>query len=578
MSRSETLDRIPGHLRRYVVQQDYDAYDAVDHAVWRFVLLQTFSELKETAHPTYVEGLEKTGIFIDRIPSIDEMDACLSKFGWSAVCVDGFIPPRAFQEFQALRILTIATEMRTADHLAYTPAPDIIHESAGHAPIIPDADYRRFLEHFGEIGSRAFSCKEDLEVYEAIRHLSEVKEDIASTPDIIKAAEERLDRANAAVNYISEATILARLHWWTVEYGLVGSPNDYKIFGAAILSSVGESRFLHEGRVEKIPLSKDCVDYGYDITTQQPQLFVAEDFAHLDRVLAEVTAGFAFKVGGRSALEKFKRSGEVGTATLDTGLEIMGELVDFLEKDGTPFYLQFTGPCALGYQRKMLEGHHKEHHAQGYGTPIGALADGRTGITQADLTDLKDENGRVRLEYQSGVVVDGDLESMISAQDGRLLIATFKDCTVTHGERRLFEPEWGVFDCGFGEKVVSARAGASDMNYHPTTEFSKATVPKAKRYSDADKKLLGLYKKVTDIAASGDQKSMATEYPIVLNTLKAEYPNHWLLPWYMLDHLKKAKLEAPFKTEIIGFMKEIESRNYREVPVSTGLRFLGIAV
>ena len=135
MTRQSTLDRVPKHLRQFVVHQDYDAYDEVDQAVWRFVLLQTYHLLKKSAHEIYTSGLEKTGIQIGRIPRIEEMDECLSEYGWGAVCVDGFIPPRAFQEFQALRILTIATEMRTADHLAYTPAPDIIHESAGHAPM-----------------------------------------------------------------------------------------------------------------------------------------------------------------------------------------------------------------------------------------------------------------------------------------------------------------------------------------------------------------------------------------------------------------------------------------------------------
>src|SRR5688572_29496205 len=88
---------IPAHLKRYVVQQDYAQYNEVDQAVWRFVLLQTYSRLRDTAHPAYQSGLAQTGISVERIPRIEEMNAALAPFGWGAVCVDGFIPPRAFQ-------------------------------------------------------------------------------------------------------------------------------------------------------------------------------------------------------------------------------------------------------------------------------------------------------------------------------------------------------------------------------------------------------------------------------------------------------------------------------------------------
>ncbi|MGA7121114.1 MAG: hypothetical protein WBY94_13500, partial [Polyangiaceae bacterium] len=143
---------MPAHLRRFVVEQDYSQYTAVDQAVWRFVLLQTHSRLIHTAHPAYKEGLAATGISVDRIPSVAEMNDKLSRFGWGAVCVDGFIPPRAFQEFQAHGILPIAGEMRTREHLVYTPAPDIIHEAAGHAPILPDPVFAGFLRRIGDLG------------------------------------------------------------------------------------------------------------------------------------------------------------------------------------------------------------------------------------------------------------------------------------------------------------------------------------------------------------------------------------------------------------------------------------------
>src|ERR1041384_4775840 len=123
---ASTLDpsgRVPAHLRRFVVEQEYSAYTAVDRAVWRFLLLQVRARLMDTAHTAYREGLAATGISPDHIPNIREMNDRLSRFGWGAVCVDGFIPPRAFQEFQANGLLPIAAEVRTREHLVYTPAP-----------------------------------------------------------------------------------------------------------------------------------------------------------------------------------------------------------------------------------------------------------------------------------------------------------------------------------------------------------------------------------------------------------------------------------------------------------------------
>ena len=94
--------------------------------------------------------MAKTGITVECIPRMEGMNRILKDIGWAAVSVDGFIPPNAFMEFQAYNVLVIASEMRTIDHIAYTPAPDIIHEAAGHAPIIANPEYAEYLRRFGE--------------------------------------------------------------------------------------------------------------------------------------------------------------------------------------------------------------------------------------------------------------------------------------------------------------------------------------------------------------------------------------------------------------------------------------------
>ena len=166
----------PKHLLQFAVDQRYDDYTSVDHAVWRFIMRQNIFFLKEYAHKVYFQGLLNTGISFERIPRIQEMNDILAKIGWGAVAVDGFIPPAAFMEFQAYKVLVIACDMRQLHHIEYTPAPDIVHEAAGHAPIIVDREYSDYLQRFGEVGARAMSSKKDFELYEAIRHLSILKE------------------------------------------------------------------------------------------------------------------------------------------------------------------------------------------------------------------------------------------------------------------------------------------------------------------------------------------------------------------------------------------------------------------
>src|ERR1700712_4555142 len=184
--------QLPAHLREFVVAQDYAAYNAEDQAVWRFVVLQTYARLLQTAHPAYAAGFAAVGISTEEIPRIERMNERLGDTGFQAVCVDGFIPPRAFQSFQARGFLPIAADIRTSRHLTYTPAPDIIHEAAGHAPFLAQASSARYLRAIGLYGEKAFASPYDREVYDAIHSLSELKEDPQATAAQIQAAEAKL--------------------------------------------------------------------------------------------------------------------------------------------------------------------------------------------------------------------------------------------------------------------------------------------------------------------------------------------------------------------------------------------------
>ncbi|MBT8115039.1 MAG: aromatic amino acid hydroxylase, partial [Arenicella sp.] len=236
---SQIIASLPEHLRPFVATQHYESYTPRDHAVWRFLLHQLNTNLRDSAQANYFTGLEKTGIGLEAVPRIEDINHSLNKLGWRAVVVDGFLPPAVFMEFQAIKILVIAVNIRSFEHMLYTPAPDIVHEAAGHAPFLTDIDYAEFLQRFGEFGMRAIASKSDWDVYQAVRELSIIKEKVGASSAEIKAAEESLEQANARNTVPSEAALLARLHWWTVEYGLVGIRSKYEIFGAGLLSSLG---------------------------------------------------------------------------------------------------------------------------------------------------------------------------------------------------------------------------------------------------------------------------------------------------------------------------------------------------
>ncbi len=368
----------PKHLLQFAVDQRYDDYTPVDHAVWRFIMRQNIFFLREYAHKVYFQGLLNTGISFERIPRIQEMNDILAKIEWGAVAVDGFIPPAAFMEFQAYKVLVIACDMRQIHHIEYTPAPDIVHEAAGHAPIIVDREYSNYLQRFGEVGAKAMSSKKDFELYQAIRHLSILKEQPNGDPKEIEKATKEVEYCQKNLGEPSEMALLSRLHWWTVEYGLIGTMENPKIYGAGLLSSIGESVSCLEPAVKKIPYSIDAQNMPFDITTKQPQLFVCRDFEHLKDVLEQFASKMAYQVGGLEGINKAIECNNTATCQYSSGLQVTGVFDEVIVDQNnaasparTPICLHAKGPCALAFKDKELEGHGRDYHKDGFGSPIG---------------------------------------------------------------------------------------------------------------------------------------------------------------------------------------------------------------
>ncbi len=569
MSTSASLPKVPAHLRQFVVEQDYSKYSAVDQAVWRFVLLQTHARLVQTAHPAYRDGLAATGISVERIPSIAEMNEKLSRFGWGAVCVDGFIPPRAFQEFQARGLLPIAADMRTRDHLVYTPAPDIIHEAAGHAPILPDPTFAAYLRRIGEIGEKAFTLPEEGRVFQAIYTLSEVKEDPSSSPEVVRGVERELEAALTSVTETSEAARLSRLYWWTAEYGLVGKTDDYKLYGAGLLSSLWESHSCHDPNVRKLPLDEHCTDVSYDITKPQPQLFVARNFEALHEVLDRVARTLSFSTGGELALERAIRSGELASVRFSNGAWVMGLLAEKAES-----WLAFRGPVAFAWDGVIPAEHRALDRPSDVVIVTGPLRDGTTldRLDSAALDRLRiDGSARHRFAFASGASVEGRVERSVRDRHERLLHVELSDVRIVRpGYPALELPSYRLFAVG---EPVTAHAGAVDPSYHGETAFPGVRVPKARTLPARDQVLLSLYERAAK-AHAGGSGSMDRDFPEVHRELEKSFPDEWLLRWNLLESLLKVRDSGALAAELKAELERLEvAFEYRQ-PIASGLRYL----
>src|SRR6476619_8468265 len=246
--------------------------------------------------------------------------------------------------------------MRQIHHIEYTPAPDIVHEAAGHAPIIVDREYSDYLQRFGEVGAKAMQSRKDFELYEAIRHLSILKELPNSKEEEVAAATKEVEQRFADLGEPSEMELLSRLHWWTVEDGLIGTVENPKIYGAGLLSSIGESVSCLESNVKKIPYSIDAMTTAFDITTRQPQLFVCRDFQHLKDVLEEFASKMAYQVGGLEGVNKAIECQNVATCEYSSGLQVSGVFTEVItDENNSPIYVRTTGKTALAFRNKELE-------------------------------------------------------------------------------------------------------------------------------------------------------------------------------------------------------------------------------
>ena len=528
---STARKNLPQRLLYHTVSQDYSLYTNIDQAVWRYIMKISYPFFKDNAHEKYVEGLDLMGISINKIPLVDDMDKKLDNYSWGAVAVKGFIPPIVFMEFLSKKVLPIAVDMRTHHHINYTPAPDIVHESSGHAPIIADPDYAEYLSAYGEISRYAIESKYDSELYELIREMSDIKENPNSKIEDLKKIEKRFEQMNKENVWLSEAAELARMNWWTIEYGLVGDLKNPKIYGAGLLSSVSESNDCLKSKIKKIPISVECIKTGYNITEPQPQLFVTKNFKELKQILYEYKKTMAYINGGENGLNKAILSKNITTSVYDSGLQVSGILDKFIKDNNDKItYLQFVGNVQLSNNDIQIKGHGTDKHPNGYGGALGLLSDIGLPLHQLNSKQLKQtgliENTSVKLKFDGGLIIEGRVKNIHKINNSPILVS-LDQCEVRLNNKQLYKPEWGTYDLSCGNKIISVFGGPADWNkFYNHTPSSEKSIHQSSNLNADTVDLNILYGKVKTLKMDNADND---NYIPILEKLYTNYPKDWLL-------------------------------------------------
>lgn len=184
----------------WTIPQDWHTYTAAEHAAWDRLFDRQTALLPDRAAPEFMEGLAVLRMGKPGIPRFEELsDRLFALAGWEVVAVPGLIPDEVFFAHLANRRFVAGNFIRRPDQLDYLQEPDVFHDVFGHVPLLTNPVFADYMQAYGEGGLRAAK--------------------------------------------LGRITNLARLYWYTVEFGLVRQPHGLRIFGAGIVSSHGESRF-----------------------------------------------------------------------------------------------------------------------------------------------------------------------------------------------------------------------------------------------------------------------------------------------------------------------------------------------
>ena len=229
----------------FLVQQDWSAYTNEQHEVWSILYRRRMASLAHTASNVYLSGARTIGLRPDRVPDLADVNRRLAPItGWSAVPVSGFIPAADFFRFLAHRQFPTTVIVRPREQLDYLPEPDIFHDVFGHVPLHADPTFADFLQRFGSVATRARTEEETGQ--------------------------------------------MARLFWFTVEFGLIRE-GSVKVYGSGLISSHSDAANALSDQCDRRPFSLEAViNQPFQIDRLQDVLFVVDSFGQLFDAVREM--------------------------------------------------------------------------------------------------------------------------------------------------------------------------------------------------------------------------------------------------------------------------------------------------
>lgn len=283
-----------------------------DHETWQLLLERTARQLsryESRIHPSYLAGF---GLLFQQsrsIPTVEELNAKLRRFKWKTVLVDGYIPHHAYARLLAARTFPVARHIRNRNDVDHSPVPDLAHDVIGHLPMLLDRQHRELLRRVGRVMSRVEPDARDDRLFAAQQRAGYLRQTALHSPAMLRAADDEVASAEAAVaNSPSPIALLSRLYLWTIEFGLLGGPDAWVAYGAALMSSSLELQQLMSGRARVLPLTIDVLKSGIAFCDPQRRYYWAQDCEHVHRVLDCVStmsglSGIAFpEEGGPNGL------------------------------------------------------------------------------------------------------------------------------------------------------------------------------------------------------------------------------------------------------------------------------------
>ncbi len=237
----------PSHAASdWTIAQNWSAYTADEHAMWDHLFARQASMLRGRVSPNFLAGLDVLRLSKPGIPDFEELSERLQKLtGWSVVAVPGLVPDDVFFDHLANRRFVAGNFIRTPDQIDYLQEPDIFHDVFGHVPLLANPVFADYMQAYGQGGLRSLK-------YGALHKL-------------------------------------ARLYWYTVEFGLIREDGDLHLYGAGIVSSYGESIFaLDDPSPNRIGFDlKRVMRTNYRIDDYQQTYFVIDSYEDLLRQTLE---------------------------------------------------------------------------------------------------------------------------------------------------------------------------------------------------------------------------------------------------------------------------------------------------